>query len=499
MGFDNDNFHYEDELNTEEMRNLDLLLHNIVSASVFPKNDIIGINTLIVTRPCAFEFLACEFSFIERVMKYVQSEDDIGNLLCAMELTATLTNSYEITDVLIDKGILTVLCSFLVESDYDRLKIIAMRCLHHIASQSKANCLLQFEEIRISLKDDSKYGSPIQCVMYVIDEQIGGKQYSQFYEMQNYIKEGSNVEESLIDQDNIKLRKLSLKFLVALVCSKNVPSCSLLAEIVEFIVKSTFEKNQELLIIALYGCDDCVNNYFKYFWSPFSKYCCFSNFINMIQDQYMYSRIKAIILLIFLSILENNSNEVDDFANNNFIQVIQDYMISIQNEENDSIKVIWCKIVFRFLEIQFEDNTVEKFENDFVNIFFETKTFDTIYQYLLEGTVDLKIYALPIFQILFESFDITSKLNLLDKYPDLLLAITELLQCNISNEENLICLFKMLGDMIDFYNANDQSLLESVLNDDEIIRQIDFYIENHPLKISIRAKQLRNKILNDHN
>lgn len=477
-----------DELGAAELDSLSLLLHRAVAADAPAADDMLGVCALVHAHPGALEHLASEYTFLERVVECARGG---RALLSALELTAALTNSEEVTDVLVEKGVVTVLCAVLVECELCRVKAEAMRCLHHIAAQSEANCMLMFEQTAISLRDTSRTGAPVQCVMHVVDEQVGGCS-----EVESYLREEGG--RGLVDPDALRLRKLALKFLVALVCTKRVPRISLLSEIVEYIVKSTFEKNQEILAIALCGCVDCANNFFRFFWSPFAKNCCYYNFINILQDGDVEFRIKTMVLQVFLEILEKSPEEAEEFVENRFIHAVDEFMKTIQKEENDYIKTVWCEVVCRFLEIQFCEKSINMSNIDIFAIFVDIQTFDCLYQYLFEGTIDLKISALMVFQIVIESCDTTTKNQFLEKYTDLLLACSELLQCDLSQKEYLLCLFKILEDMVNFYCINGQfSFVESVLGNDDVIHQIEYYIINHPCEISIPAKRLRSMILNE--
>ena len=501
VGFESSLVQADEVLNQEEVDYLNFLIHKTISSEEFPSEALLNLNLFIESHSGSYEIIESEANFlIPSIIQYGYGEaKNSDNLAILLTLFTNLTCSEEVTNLLLDNNVLSILCNTLITDNPDRLKVLSLTCLHHIAAQNHSNCLKQFEGVQIP-SDSSKIAAPVQCVMHVIDEQSSWEGNDELSELQSYLQshQSSHFE---TDEVNVLLKKLCLKFLVALMCTTSAPYGSLLSEIVEHIVKSTFERELSLRRISLFGCVDCAEHYFDLFSNFFHKHCCFSHFLELLGDVSTPEREKVNILATFQTMLDKNPFEAESFANLHFIQRVQEHITSGHASPNEML--VWCNIVSLLLEIQ-SSNKISDLNGrkchfsksaDVTELMLDSGVLDTMYELLCNGSAELKVSTVQVFQAITENAGAD---KLMERYPELLAHAGELLQCDVGGRQ---CVHALLGLMetlarqcVESGRAED---VERALGTAEVVSALDEMIESMSVSVTVSAKHLRKYIARD--
>ncbi|KAH0785740.1 hypothetical protein GPJ56_010302 [Histomonas meleagridis] len=448
----------------------------------------------IQSNPGAHRIIASEPGFlIPHLIKYSYIEiKNPSNLTILLEIFAELTCSEDIIDYLLEEKILSILCDILISDNPDDIKCKSLTILHHIASKGESYCFKQFEEVQLA-SDPSRRASPIQCVIYVIDEQSTGKSNAEFPELQAYLC-SPDARQFATDEDNVRLQKLCLKFLTALVSKKQLPYNSLLSEILEHIVKCTFIREPSIRHISLYSCIDCSENYFDYFSNFFKKYSCYTHFINLlVADQVLVSEDKANILYIFQSILSNNPQETETFLRLNFVSDVHDYIDNPQNNISIQEQIVWCGILTLLLEFPIEYHP----NYNLVEMYLELGIVDIMYFRICEGSIRIKMEALLLFNQLIKCDN--EILGVFDeKCPLLFENAIEIAECDNVDRDALIETLNIVETLIKHLMDNQEfERIQAVVEENCFENALCEIIDQMPISVSVKAKRVLSLLQDD--
>ncbi|OHT16629.1 hypothetical protein TRFO_13049 [Tritrichomonas foetus] len=457
--FDDDNQEFPE--NTELYEELFRSIFDYIDRKDFPADQLVTLCADLETDPFLINLIKYDFRLLSTLSEIIPDVLPEFKSYIFQFFSILIQYSKTITETLLENHLLINICRVLLDENIPaKFKIYAAECLHYFASQSKDNILICFNNISIPFNHTIKNKSPISCIIYILSEQMNDED--------PIMKEiqALNGKSFETDPEAQKLRKLLLKFLVAIVNTINLPKTQNSAEIVDEILKASLIKNDDLMDLAIYGvslaADQTKKNsvIFLNFLNTFKNQGYFQYFLNLLDTSPLMS-VRSNVLLTFKSILENNKLESEMFINVNFLDHLIHHMEPEENDITRGIAIDLFVILFQSNKEFMQEIIKKEIIQNYLLHYFDESSF------LVKKAITIAIYHY------LNQIDEPSRLSFFNQYLDLFEKLAGFMMSGISYDEMEI-IFNILSMFAFLYKKNNQNdELLKILQEYEILSSVD--------------------------
>ena len=453
---------FVDELDysSEIVDHFEQIIRDIINSfdkGIFDYDALIGFKTILETTPSLINVVNQDLIFVHALIQALPSCAPDQMSIIFEIFSDFIKYSPNLMETLTENNLLIFICNFLVNDKLnDELKISAAECLHCYAKQNNSNALRCFDNIEIN--NGTKSASPIQCILYVLDSILPNDETSQ-----KISNENQQIFET--EPSTEKLKILILKFLVAIINIKNFPNSPNSNEIICELLKYT-QQPERYSEIALYGvaliADRPQNSLiYKIFINEIHNLYClhFLNLLDNSNNEFILNNI----LLIFKSIIDNNSREWEFLKNINFLNHLFPY-ISYERSP-----LVQGNAIETFTSIIIIDPRALIRPPENLNII------NILYNFLSDAPYSVKIISLTAFSVILDIFEkYQIPISIPEKYPDIIDRIIPLIG-SATHFYELNSIFKVLEKIVEIYRHLQQ---EETLYEIFEMNDIKLYLEN---------------------